>query len=140
METLRNAHRWDLPVGASPECSLNRIMPEPDRQHPLPLEIDVHAAQAILQSAEPACLLDVREPAEVQYCRISGSLHIPMMQLPMRMRNLPRDEPILVLCHHGYRSLRAAEFLRSYGWVNAQSIRGGINAWSIEIDPSVPRY
>ena len=106
----------------------------------LPIEVDVHQAVAILNENPEACLLDVREPAEIQASRLENTINIPMMQLPFMLHVLPRDKPILVLCHHGARSLRAAGFLRSSGMISAQSIRGGIDAWSLEIDPTVPRY
>lgn len=106
----------------------------------LPLEVDIHEAQALLSADMDICLVDVREPEEIQFCRLAGSVNIPMMQLPESMQSLPRDKRILVLCHHGQRSLYAARFMRSNGWESVQSIRGGIEAWSRGIDPSIPRY
>lgn len=104
----------------------------------IPLEVDV-ATAARLQR-EGALLLDVREPIEVATCAVAGSTHIPMRQIPEALANLPRDRPLLVLCHHGGRSLRVAQFLRANGFTQVSNVSGGIEAWSQQIDPTIPRY
>jgi rhodanese-related sulfurtransferase len=103
-----------------------------------PLETDV--ADAARQMQAGALLLDVREPFEVQICALPGSRHIPMRQIPENMSELPRDQPILVLCHHGSRSLRVTQFMRANGFAQVTNIAGGIDAWAVQIDPSLARY
>jgi adenylyltransferase/sulfurtransferase len=104
----------------------------------LPLEIDVIAAAQKLR--EGALLVDVREPFELAICQVPGSRHIPMRQIPESVGDLPRDRPILVLCHVGGRSLRVTQFLRANGFDNVTNVAGGIQAWAVEVDPTLPRY
>jgi len=86
-------------------------------------------------------LLDVREPWEYATARIGGSVLMPMGDVPSRAHvELDPDERIVVLCHHGVRSMNVAVWLRNQGFEQAQSLRGGIDAWSAEVDPSVGRY
>lgn len=105
--------------------------------HP-PLEIDVTAAATCLRAG--ACLLDVREPAEHALVTVPGSRLVPLEEVPAALADLPRDRPLLVLCHHGGRSLRATQFLRAEGWANAVNVAGGIDAWARVVDPTLPRY
>lgn len=95
------------------------------------------------QSA-PALLLDVREPWEVATARVLPDgfdvVLIPMNQIPARLAELPQDRPIACLCHHGARSQRVAMFLAQQGYADVANIAGGIEAWSRERDPAVPRY
>lgn len=86
-----------------------------------------------------AVLLDVRTPAEWNICSIDGSLQIQMQTIPARFDELPRDQPIAVLCHHGGRSAQVTAFLRAQGF-DAHNVEGGIHRWSLEIDPSLARY
>src|SRR5690606_20697915 len=85
-------------------------------------------------------LLDVREPEELELASVDESRHIPMMQIPSRLGELPRDKVLVVMCHGGGRSRRVAEFLTANGFERVFNLRGGIDAWSREIDQSVPRY
>jgi rhodanese-related sulfurtransferase len=86
-------------------------------------------------------LLDVREPWEFQSASLADSLLMPMGDVPSRAHaELDPDAHIVVLCHHGQRSLSVAMWLRGQGFEQAQSLAGGIDAWSRTIDPSVPRY
>ena len=86
-------------------------------------------------------LLDVREPWEATTASIAGAKLIPMGDIPSRAHaELDPDQPIIVLCHHGARSLSVTMWLRREGFDFAQSLAGGIDAWSCTIDPSVPRY
>jgi rhodanese-related sulfurtransferase len=85
-------------------------------------------------------LLDVREPAELELARLAAARHIPMREIPARLEELPRDVPLVVMCHSGGRSLRVAEYLRTTGFTQVFNLRGGIDAWSTEIDSHVPRY
>jgi adenylyltransferase/sulfurtransferase len=86
-------------------------------------------------------LIDVREPAEWAIARIEGARLIPLGELPARLAEIPLDADIVLYCHHGVRSLRARAFLRqSAGCERVWSLRGGIDAWSADVDPGVPRY
>ncbi len=105
------------------------------------LEISITEAHALLSGDNPPLLLDVRELAEYATARINPSTHIPMGEIPGRaLLELEEDAPILVLCHHGMRSLSVAAWLRQQGFERAQSVRGGIHAWSTSIDPTIPCY
>lgn len=89
-------------------------------------------------------LLDVREPWEVQTACVSEDgfklLAIPMREVPARLAELDPDQPIACLCHHGMRSQQVANFLVQNGFTEVVNLQGGIDAWSHEVDPSVPRY
>lgn len=86
-------------------------------------------------------LLDVREPWETQTASLPESLTMPMGDVPSRAHaELDPDSHIVVLCHHGQRSLSVAMWLRNQGFDYAQSLAGGIDGWSREIDPAIPRY
>ena len=91
-------------------------------------------------SGEGAVLLDVREPAELAAAAVSPAVHIPMRDIPARMAELDRDRPLVVMCHSGGRSYRVAEYLLSNGFTAVFNLRGGIDAWSRELDSRVPRY
>ena len=103
-----------------------------------PLEIDVTTAALLLRNG--ALLLDVREPSEVAICAIAGSRFIPMRQIAENLPDLPRDRPILVLCHVGGRSRLVTRFLRANGFPQASNVAGGIDAWAEQIDPALARY
>ena len=109
----------------------------------LPLEISVTDAAAALQAVElRPLLLDCRTPEEHATAKIAGALLIPMQEISDRVGDLSAHQgaAIIVHCHHGMRSLKVAEWLRKQGFLLAQSMRGGIDEWSREIDPSVPQY
>ncbi len=106
----------------------------------LDYEISPADAAALLQQKR-ARLIDVREPWELAAARIEGSLSLPMGDVPARAHHeLDPDERLLVICHHGLRSMNVAVWLRNQGFEQAQSLRGGIDAWSLEVDPTVGRY
>jgi rhodanese-related sulfurtransferase len=102
------------------------------------------AAAALRQTPSSAVLLllDCRMPDEHATARIAGSALIPMQELPERLAEIEawREKPIIVHCHHGMRSLRVTKWLRDQGFALAQSMQGGIDAWSTDVDSSVPRY
>jgi adenylyltransferase/sulfurtransferase len=106
------------------------------------LEIDCQSIRTRLQTGEPGLLLDCREPDEYAVANIAGAVLLPMSELPERLSELEayRQAPLAVHCHHGGRSLKVARWLRQNGFAQAQSMAGGIDEWSREIDPSVPRY
>jgi rhodanese-related sulfurtransferase len=97
-------------------------------------------AKARTQPVTPL-LLDVREPWEVQTASIAGAVAMPMGEVTSRAHaELDPDQPIVVVCHHGMRSLSVTMWLRNQGFEHVQSLAGGIDAWSRAIDPAVPRY
>ena len=128
------------PSALFPEpCSLNsykdilRIMLEP--------EISVQAFSQQRQQPDAPILLDVREPWEHQTASLPNSLLMPMGEVASRAHTeLDPDASIVVLCHHGARSLSVTMWLRNQGFEQVQSLAGGIDAWSRTIDPTIPRY
>ena len=114
-----------------------------DHSPSVPLEVDVSTVRDILtNSSDDVVLLDCREPAEAEVAAIRGAILIPMGQIPTAGERLSSlsGKRIIVHCHHGGRSLRVAHWLRANGHGDAQSMAGGIDAWSLEIDQTVPRY
>jgi sulfur-carrier protein adenylyltransferase/sulfurtransferase len=103
-----------------------------------PLEVDVHAAAD--RARQGALIVDVREPFELNICRLAGARHVPMREIPQHVEELANDRGVLVLCHTGVRSLRVTEWLREQGLDKVSNIRGGIDAWAREIDPQMMRY
>ena len=111
------------------------------------MNIEISAADSAKQlenpdSARRSFLLDCRTPEEFAIAKIDGAVLIPMQEIAERLAELEpwRDKPIIVHCHHGVRSLRVTHWLREKGFSFAQSMTGGIEAWSLEVDPAVPRY
>jgi rhodanese-related sulfurtransferase len=104
-------------------------------------EIQVNELKTRLDAKEALTMLDVREPWEYAAARIEGSKHIPMGEVPARAKQeLDPEAHVVVICHHGIRSLRVTNWLRQQGFEKAQSLRGGIDQWSRAIDPTVPVY
>ncbi len=104
-------------------------------------EITPEEVKAKLDSSQTFTLLDVREPWEFDAANIAGSKLIPMGDIPSRAhQELDPEDHIVVLCHHGVRSMNVTVWLRQQGFENAQSMRGGIDAWSRAVDPKVPLY
>jgi rhodanese-related sulfurtransferase len=94
-----------------------------------------------LDSRDHFTLLDVREPQEFAIAHIEGASLMPMGDVPSRAhQELDPDDHIVVVCHHGVRSLSVASWLRQQGFEHAQSMQGGIDRWAREIDPKVPLY
>jgi rhodanese-related sulfurtransferase len=87
----------------------------------------------------PHFLLDVRQPEEYLAAKVEGAVLIPLAELPSRLGELPKDRPLVVMCHHGMRSAHAVHHLREAGF-EAINLSGGIDAWSREVDESVPLY
>jgi rhodanese-related sulfurtransferase len=85
-------------------------------------------------------VLDVREARELDVCRLDGALHIPMAEIPARTDDLPTDQLLVLICHHGARSQMVVDFLRSAGFDNAVNLDGGIDAWACDVDQSMPPY
>lgn len=84
-------------------------------------------------------VVDVREPWEYERCRIEGSLLVPLRELPARLSELPAGRELVLVCHHGNRSQHAAMWLAQNGR-NVRNLRGGVEAWAVEVDPAMPRY
>lgn len=91
------------------------------------------------QTASPL-LLDVREPWEFDICSIPGSINIPMGQLPKRLDELPPDEEIIVICHHGVRSRQVIRYLQQQSLDRLVNLEGGVDAWARSVDPDMPVY
>ena len=108
-----------------------------------PYEITPQEVKQRVDAGERILLIDVREPGEFQQARIAGAELIPMRSVPAGLPRLEEqaDRALLVIfCHHGVRSLNVVNWLREQGVSACQSMAGGIDRWSCEIDPSVPRY
>jgi rhodanese-related sulfurtransferase len=108
----------------------------------LPIEVDCLSVKALQDSGAQFLILDCRREDEFAISHIAGSTLIPMDQLAARSGELMphREGRIIIHCHHGGRSLRVAQWLRQQGFSQAQSMAGGIDAWSEQIDPQVARY
>ena len=107
----------------------------------LDLEITPQAYLQLRDQPNAPLLLDVREPLEFQLASLPDSVLMPMGEITSRAHaELDPDQPIVVLCHHGQRSLSVTLWLRNQGFDYAQSLAGGIDAWSRTIDPTIPRY
>lgn len=155
-ETIRLPKRADCPAcGAHPTVTelidYDAFCGVPGRNHApggaseagdetLGADTTVRHVKARLDAGEPLMLLDIREPYELMISHLEGAVHIPMGQVPVRLDELPRERPVIVFCHTGVRSARLVDQLRAAGYDNVSNMLGGINAWSREIDPSVPVY
>jgi rhodanese-related sulfurtransferase len=106
----------------------------------VPLEIGVADLAQWRQGADAPAILDVREPWELALCRIDGSIDIPMGQVPDRLAELPSDRRLVVMCHHGMRSMQVTQWLRMQGYDSACNLQGGIDAWASQIDLAMKRY
>jgi rhodanese-related sulfurtransferase len=110
---------------------------------PLPIEITPGDVKRREEAGDRLFLIDVRQPEEHAICRIEGAQLIPMNTVPAALQDLEgkADQGTLIFfCHHGMRSLNVVNWLRGQGITECTSMAGGIDRWSLEIDPSVPRY
>ena len=104
-------------------------------------EIATEELKSLRDAASNVTVLDVREPWEVEVAKIADSKHIPMGDIPARFsQELDPEDHIIVVCHHGVRSMNVTAWLRQQGFEKVQSLRGGIDRWSREVDPKVPIY
>jgi len=103
-------------------------------------QISAKELQEKLQVTVKPLLLDVRELNEFEFARIEGSLHIPLNQIPARIKELDSTDGCVVICHHGMRSQQAASYLVQNGLSNIYNLSGGIDAWSVQCDNTVSRY
>lgn len=104
-----------------------------------PIQISPTELKTLLDQKKSFILLDVREPEEWKIANIGGIL-IPLHEITQRYEELDPQSEIVVLCHHGIRSAQATAFLRSQGYHRARNLSGGIDRWSCEVDPKIPRY
>lgn len=111
---------------AAPENAVVRLSPR--------------AIKARVDAGEPLMLVDIREPYELRISHIPGAVNIPMGAIAAEPDRLPRDRPVVIFCHVGHRSHTLVSQLVRRGFTNLIDMQGGINAWSEEIDPSIPRY
>lgn len=102
-------------------------------------QVTVKELKRRIDAGEDVYLLDVREPWEQKIAQIGGKL-IPMNEVPQRLAEIDRDREVIIHCHAGTRSQRVAEFLQQSGYSRVANLAGGIQAWSEEIDPKVPKY
>ncbi|MBI3611116.1 MAG: rhodanese [Nitrospirae bacterium] len=93
-----------------------------------------------LDQGEKIVFLDVREPWEVAINRLDGAVHVPLGELTRRYTELNPAAEIVVYCHMGVRSLKATRFLKEQQFKNVKNLAGGIDAWSLQVDPKIPRY
>jgi rhodanese-related sulfurtransferase len=107
----------------------------------LPFEITPTEVKHLIDAGEELSLLDIREPEEHQICQLPGATLIPMREVSKQFDRLEEvPMPLIVFCHHGVRSMMVVAWLREQGLMECQSMAGGIDQWSREIDPKVPRY
>ncbi len=107
------------------------------------METSPQDVQRRIDAGEPLVLIDVREPGEFAITAIQGATLIPMRTIPANLQQLDAkadEATLIVFCHHGVRSLNVVNWLREQGVMACQSMMGGIDAWSVLVDPSVPRY
>jgi len=100
-----------------------------------PLEL-----RARLDAGEELVLLDVREHEELALARLDGCVHIPMGELGVRAAELDPERPVVCICHHGIRSANVAAYLESLDFEQVFNLTGGVDRWSLEVDPALPRY
>jgi len=104
------------------------------------IEITPREVSARLERSEKFLLVDVRERWEYEAAHIEGSVLIPLREIPAHVQRLAAEGDVICFCHHGVRSMDAAAWLRSKGVSGAKSMAGGIDQWTTEVDPLVPRY
>ena len=111
------------------------------QRHPLLEEVDAPALATAMGTDDPPLLVDVRTEPERAVAVIQPSLHIGLDRFVERApEEIPQDRDVVVYCHVGARSAQAAVWLKASGWTRVRSLAGGIDAWSQQVDPEVPRY
>jgi rhodanese-related sulfurtransferase len=105
-----------------------------------PLQIDTLALDKMRKENQDVTIIDVREPWEFAICAIKESVNVPLSTLPQNLGRLPPEGPLVVLCHHGGRSMQAVAWLRQNGFANATNLGGGIDAWARQVDTSMATY
>jgi len=103
-------------------------------------DVTADAVKRELDAGRELVLLDVREPHEYEITHIDGATFIPLGELPARLRELDDHADVVTYCHHGARSLKALEILKAAGFAKVRSLRGGIDAWAVNVERELPRY
>lgn len=103
-------------------------------------EVEPQELKRRLDAGERPVILDVREAWEIAIASLPGTLNIPLQEVPVRLGEIDRSAELVVMCHGGGRSRRAAEFLAARGFSRVANLSGGIDAWSREVDPNLPTY
>lgn len=106
----------------------------------MPGSLEPRELAARLARGEGPVLLDVREGEELAICALPGVVHIPLGELTRRWEELDPAAELVCICHHGIRSARAAAFLERAGFARVWNLSGGVERWSCEVDPALPRY
>ena len=103
-------------------------------------EIDVLDLKKKLNSNEKLILVDIREPYELDICKIQESIHIPMREIPIQFNQFSKDQKLIIQCRSGVRSARICEFLYNKGFHEVQNLKGGILEWIRLVNPSLKSY
>lgn len=103
-------------------------------------EVTVQELAELLKRPRPPRLLDVREEPEWELAHLPGSQPLTQQFMDEVLVSWDKAQPVVTVCHHGIRSMNAVHFLRQHGFTDVRSMRGGMDAWSLEVDPAVPRY
>lgn len=103
-------------------------------------EITVQDLHTLRDTGESHVLLDVREDWEFAIGHVDGSINIPMSAITVSLDSLDRTTKVMCLCHHGMRSEQVAHYLETQGFMDVTNVLGGIDAWSRQVDPSIPTY
>lgn len=104
------------------------------------IQIEPLALRQRLDDGEALTLVDVRQGWEHNICQIPGSKLISLDELPQQLHQLPDDQPLVIVCHHGMRSFHATMWLRQHGFPRAINLAGGVDAWAQQVDSSLARY
>ena len=143
LENLENTElrRWGNQIPLFDIAKISRLSYFPEKEgRNMSYTITARELKDRLDNGDKVFLLDVREPHENSMAKIEGSVLIPLGTLPGSLDQLNRDAEIVAYCHRGMRSADAVGFLLQQGFPNVKNLVGGIDIWSVEIDPSVPRY
>jgi len=120
---------------------VNEVVEHIKRSEELEKDLETTPRETVeLLKAGKIKLLDVRTPEEYAIARVEGSILVDQSIAQEIMQSWPKDTQIVTICHHGMRSLDAAAYLRGHGFANTKSMMGGIDAWAVQIDPSIARY
>ena len=104
-------------------------------------EITVTELKTHLERGEEIQLIDVREPQEYEICRLPASILNPLGEIPKSQARIAADKPVVVICHHGFRSAQAIQYLsHRFGYQNLLNLKGGIHAWALQVDPRMAQY
>lgn len=134
MKITKNVSNFER---TSLETSYDAVCSEPAE---LKSSISAQELKQLLDLGKKITVLDVREPFELEICAFDNSLNIPLGQIPSRISEIPKDDAIVAVCHHGIRSANAIAFLEQHRYNNLSNLDGGIHAWAEEVDPSMPTY